>query len=126
MKNGNSQSRLAGILLLSSLVASPQNAAAAGELMVYGAGAHPCSMYNETKDRPSQVQFVEWVQGYLTAYAAATNGKSMVFQRESVRMLLDTYCEKNPDKMVMNAAMVIVDSQRPTPPAPAEKPRKRT
>ncbi len=100
----------AGFLAALSMVTTASPIwAADGDRMVYGAGMVTCAewqQYRSTNNRPATLQLEAWVDGFLSGYNMASEGRDVIAPKpESVAYYawIDNYCQRNPLEKVVKA-----------------------
>ena len=91
------------LVALILLVVTP---AYAGEYLLKGAGAHPCSHFLDTSSDPVlRSQWKQWLNGFISgANLANSLSKGDGIDESAFVYEVKNYCEKNPMKDVGDAA----------------------
>lgn len=78
---------------------------------IIGEGAFTCQRY-ASRPLDKKNDYIIWVQGYVTAYNALSPQTSNVVGNHDynwVRLWLDGYCQKNPEKKFNDAVSALME-----------------
>jgi hypothetical protein len=79
-----------------------------------GVGRAPCSVFNQSRDKPDEMVLMGWITGWLTGFNAARRDEglsTMDFDKmdyEAMRDFMRSYCESHPKDAVARAGIMLM------------------
>lgn len=118
MKINEKIENMKNLIFVLMFVLVPFNAYASGdEMAASGLGSMSCQRYLDS-DQDIRFMAFSWVQGYLSSYNMYTamqqgyyiNLNSSLFDSSAQQSMLDSFCRKNPDKVIMSGSVAILST----------------
>lgn len=102
---------LAGAVLASIFCMSFQNKIHAETVTIVGTGTLSCGVYSEAYHEKNERQLdlvVQWVWGLMAGYNFWANPQINPPERDTVILSIESYCQKNPLKNLVQYSLQII------------------